>query len=338
MPHRLLNISAITSIALYDCTLLGLYALRVAAPADGPWWLAFVSVWESWWYLPLPLFMLSGLAIKPRLLAIALLIVPLGLWLRSDGELFLPNLPVAGSRRLTVLTFNLRFDHNDLAAVLAAIHEANADVIALQELTTGMDEFLWPELQAEYPYRLSAAVDASWGSGIYSRYPLTLLEVRAANDGFTDTQDAVLDWNGTPVRLINFHTGPPTLYIRPAFVPSLGLPYNYTADVRHAQIDDLIPRLAAIDSPLVLACDCNMDPASYDYQRIASVLGDSFREAGWGYGHTLYYNDSPNSLGWIPLVRIDYIFHSRHWQAALAQALPYASSNHRPVIAELVMP
>lgn len=222
--------------------------------------------------------------------------------------------------------------------MLEAIRNAGADVIALQELTTGMDDYLWPALQAEYPYRLSAAVDASWGSGIYSRYPLTLLEVRAAHNGFTDTQDAALDWNGTPVRFINFHTGPPTLYMRPAFAASVRWPYDYVADVRRAQIDDLIPRLTAIDSPVVLACDCNMDPASYDYQRVASTLADSFREAGWGWGHTLYYDDNPNPFQWIPLVRIDYIFHSQHWRAAEAQTLPYASSNHRPLIVELVMP
>ncbi len=338
MPRRLLNFSAITLIVLYDCALLGLYVLRAITPADGPWWLAFASVWEPWWYLPLLFLVLVGLAIKPRRLAFALIAVPLVLQIRADGELFLPSLPVSGSRRLTVMTFNLRYDHNDPTVVLAAIRNADADVIALQELATGMDEFLWPELQAEYPYRLSAAADASWGSGIYSRYPLTLLEVRATHNGFTDTQDALLDWNGTQIRFINFHTGPPSLYTRALSSFPYRLPYNYLADARSTQITELIPRLATTDSPLVLACDCNMDPASYNYQRITSVLGDSFREAGWGYGHTLYYNDVPNPIRWIPLVRVDYIFHSEHWLASHAQVLPYASSNHRPLVAELVMP
>jgi len=67
---------------------------------------------------------------------------------------------------------------------------------------------------------------------------------------------------------------------------------------------------------------------------------DSFREAGWGLGHTFpaaggrYWALPYPSL----LVRIDYVFHSRDWKAEAAWVGEWdGQSDHRPVIASLTL-
>lgn len=232
----------------------------------------------------------------------------------------------------------MRYDRHSPEQVLEVVLQANADVVALQELPTALDDFLWDRLQGAYPYRLSEAADWPWGSGLYSRYPLTLVENRAWQNRHLDTQEAQLDWNGRSVRVLNIHPAPPALHL--ATLPHLPIPipYDYRADVRHGQVVDLVTRLEALPGPLILACDCNLDPGSYDYALITRQLADGFREAGWGFGHTLYFNDRPNWLQDVPLVRIDYVFHSRDWQAVEARVWPDASSNHRPVVVQLALP
>ena len=57
--------------------------------------------------------------------------------------------------------------------------------------------------------------------------------------------------------------------------------------------------------------------------------GGSFRERGWGWGYT--YSSK------YPLIRIDYIFHTRHWQAVEYQTGSRHGSDHLPVFAELIL-
>ncbi|MBP7692363.1 MAG: endonuclease/exonuclease/phosphatase family protein, partial [Anaerolineales bacterium] len=281
--------------------------------------------------------------VRPLRRQLALLAVPCGLWWVTFGALFTPAgwapAPPPGPS-LSVLTFNVRFDQHSPERVLEVIRQSKADVVALQELTTGLDAFLWQNLQATYPYSVTAAADWPWGSGIYSRLPIALVENRATYQGLLDTQEVRLTWLGRSVRLLNFHPAPPTLYMNWTEIAGVPIPepYDYRADVRHDQVRGLVARLTASAEPTILACDCNLDPASYDYGEITGVLADSFREAGWGFGHTLYFNDRPNFAQSLPLVRIDYVFHSAEWRAMEATALPEASSNHRPVLVRFALP
>lgn len=325
---------------MYALGLVVLYGLRAYARHDGPWWLAFVSVWEAWWYAPLPVLALLVFGLVRSLQGrLALVSIPVVLWIAAFGELFLPSGMAAQGPFLSVLTFNVRFDQHDPDRVLQAILQAKADVVAIQELTTELDGFLTDKLSTEYPYRLSRAADWPWGSGIYSRFPLTEIEDRAWYGGLLDTQDVYVTWNSRPVRFLNFHPVPPSLHWSSGGILPLALPSNYEADIRHAQVADLVDRLRVqAGEPLILACDCNMDPASDDYGQVTQFMQDGFREAGWGFGHTLYNNDQPSWVQDVPLVRIDYVFHSRHFVASEAQVMPFASSNHRPLVVRLAMP
>lgn len=67
-------------------------------------------------------------------------------------------------------------------------------------------------------------------------------------------------------------------------------------------------------------------------------MNDSFREAGVGLG-TSWPVSRMRGLPWFipPLIRIDYIWHSDHFRAVMAQQGPERGSDHLPVLATLAM-
>ena len=92
--------------------------------------------------------------------------------------------------------------------------------------------------------------------------------------------------------------------------------------------------------------DFNATAESAAYATVTNVLADAWREAGWGPGHTFPGADSPGSSRHriagilIPkwLLRIDYVFHSFHWQTLKAWIGPWDDvSDHRPVMVRLAL-
>ena len=73
------------------------------------------------------------------------------------------------------------------------------------------------------------------------------------------------------------------------------------------------------------------------YSTLAGQMGDSFREAGFGLGATWPAFQVVGMNAVLPaLIRIDYIWHSREFQAVNAEVGPYLGSDHLPVEATLI--
>ena len=83
-----------------------------------------------------------------------------------------------------------------------------------------------------------------------------------------------------------------------------------------------------VDGPLIITGDFNSTPYNWAYRHIAQGLQDTFAAAGHGWGATY--------PAVTPLVRIDYILASSHWEV-LGTWVPSAAtlSDHRPVVADL---
>jgi endonuclease/exonuclease/phosphatase (EEP) superfamily protein YafD len=73
-----------------------------------------------------------------------------------------------------------------------------------------------------------------------------------------------------------------------------------------------------------------MTHTSEIYAILSTVLRDSFKEAGWGLGHTLYVGSIP-----VRLQRVDYIWHTGDLVATDARVGSDGSSDHRPIVATL---
>ena len=106
----------------------------------------------------------------------------------------------------------------------------------------------------------------------------------------------------------------------------------------------LLAELADRSDSVIMAGDANMNSLSDAYQIVTAELEDSFRQAGFGLGHTFPGSDIPESdrpqvAGWhVPtwLARIDYIFNSADWVTISAHTARIDGvSDHRGMVSVL---
>jgi vancomycin resistance protein VanJ len=112
--------------------------------------------------------------------------------------------------------------------------------------------------------------------------------------------------------------------------------------LRRAHIQALLTRVRAIDAPLIVVGDFNMVDQNADYRLLTQYLHDSYRAAGYGFGHTFprpgaFYFRSRRLVLPLSLVRIDYIFTSGHWRALEAHVNTHGGSDHLAVLARLAL-
>ncbi len=307
------------------------------------WWPLFLlSTFAEYLFLPLPLILAIALFTRRRETWIgfgAALILGSCLY----GGLFLPS-PAgdAGGATLTVMSYNMRGMNWSPQAVVAAIRAADADLVALQELNPPTADAIHRELMSEYPHQVLDPQVGVTGMGVISRYPLRDTGETLPGEWIGTPQVLSLDFNGGPVTLLHFH----------AFATNFaghGLrsaPTSIERSVRgrEQQARAIVDFVAAHPEPLIALGDFNTVDQSTAYTLIADVLTDSWREVGWGLGHTFpggsEPDGSPVTLFGVPLpmwlVRIDYVFHSEHLRAVSAQIGPWDRiSDHRPVVVGL---
>jgi endonuclease/exonuclease/phosphatase family metal-dependent hydrolase len=92
---------------------------------------------------------------------------------------------------------------------------------------------------------------------------------------------------------------------------------------RAEQIEILVKYINKSPYPVIVCGDFNDTPVSYCYQTISKKLTDAFVNCGSGIGKTY--------VGKIPLLRIDYIFHSNHIESLKFTRHPEEYSDHHPI-------
>ncbi len=126
--------------------------------------------------------------------------------------------------------------------------------------------------------------------------------------------------------------------------PFVNLAVRYDDTARNGQIERLLEHLENEALPYLVAGDFNMSDQTAMYGELARTMGDSFREAGSGYGGSWPVSamEEFTSLpDFVPaLFRIDYIWHSRRFRALETWQGPELGSDHLPLAAmlELIAP
>lgn len=107
--------------------------------------------------------------------------------------------------------------------------------------------------------------------------------------------------------------------------------HSYREDfkIRAQQARRLREELDAETVPFIVCGDLNSTPSNWVYSHLVRGLTDAFREAGAGWGGTYHAR--------LPLFRIDYVLASDDWEVRQAQVSRVAASDHRPLVAELVL-
>ncbi len=298
-----------------------------------PWRPTIVEIISNFLHLLLlpAIPILIFLLIKKQWKRVALWVLPTIAFIMLFGNLFFPNFEASrycawkssACRHIKVMTFNaFGYRAQNRETQIEMIRDSGADIIALQEVDHDLSKTIEIALDDLYPHRILYP-DGTAGTGILSKYPILDYEIlKLSNHGMYHTR-ATIEMYGAEITVLSAHPPPPVTLSQPLYT------------VRgSSEITELLKQIPQ-DGPAILMGDFNITDQSADYTELSgSRLKDAFREVGWGFGPTW-----PNRIqyigNFIPLLRIDYVWHSDDFQAISAHTGPWAKSDHLPLIVEL---
>ncbi len=232
---------------------------------------------------------------------------------------------------LSVLTYNLHMEKNEVEPVLDVLRAADADIVGLVETHYELVAVIDLLFNTLYPYRTTVVFGATNRTMLMSRYPLLTVEHWPGEE--IEMLRATIDFDGREVVVYVVH-------------PTSPGNTGYDSSTRSGQIDLLLETAAAETAPTLLLGDFNMEEWSADYAAITAAYVDAFRtlhpladEPGFTYPDYSLPQSHLNARlpRFTPLIlRLDYIFHSADFETLVAQVWPDSGgSDHRPVYAEL---
>lgn len=271
---------------------------------------SLLETFLPWLGLPIPV--LAALAVVRRSApaGIAVLLC-VAVWLAMFGEIVLPA-KGGGSHDIRVLTNNVHADNADPESAAHKIVAADADVVALQELTPGELAVVRPVLETAYDYSYVRGT-----VGLWSKFQI--LEQRPV--------DLRLGWDRAIRALVKTPKGEVAFYV--AHMPSVRIDVDagFTADQRDESAEALGEAIAGDDvSRIVLLADLNGSVYDRALSPITAQLESAQAAAGAGFG-----------FSWpagFPLARIDHVL-TKGVTATRCWVLPANGSDHRPVAADL---
>lgn len=253
-----------------------------------------------------------------RPLQTLLLLPAAGKFLRDYGLRYLPRVtPYAAYKgTLSILTHNLEHENMNIEAIAEIICQADADLVLLQELNPRVARALQARFAQAYPYCALHPSQDYAGQGVLSRYPILHDEYWTRQMG---NQRVDIQVDGRRLTVYNVHPAAPMWNFR----------LNYRPRLR--EIAELVRLSRENDGPVILAGDFNMSDQSREYARVTKHYRDSFDEVGYGLGLTIHNH--------VMILRLDYVFHSPHFQALEAFVWPTSGgSDHRPLRVTLALP
>jgi endonuclease/exonuclease/phosphatase (EEP) superfamily protein YafD len=218
--------------------------------------------------------------------------------------------------QLRVVTANLSHENAEPDALLAELAAADADVVALQEVTPR----LWgviarTSLRDAYPYRAVRAAEGSGGIALLARAPL-----HGTNVVWLDRRAALLasvEVEGRSVTVLAVHPHSPLDgYSRYA-----------------AEMDDLDAFIERLPRPLVVAGDFNSTRFN---RRFDHLLDGDLRDAHNARGKA-FATSWPNGTRLALPLLIDHVLVSDEVEVLDVWEGDGAGSDHRPVIADLAI-
>ncbi|WP_242072344.1 endonuclease/exonuclease/phosphatase family protein [Microcoleus sp. FACHB-68] len=237
----------------------------------------------------------------------------------------------ASQPSLKILSFNCYWNNTTPQALIKLVEQHKPDLLFLQETNAAHAKKAFPTLKVSYPYHVDAPTIS-----FFSKYPIQFAE-RLNLAGHKQVQQrAIIRVNQQDVMIYHIQVTAP--WIRPRKFFSLFSVPTYVYYDRTKEIKDLVERLQKESLPMIVAGDFNMTDQSQDYDSVKKVLKDAFLASGFGFGFTWPHGWDVGLIlkkfHWklnFPLVRIDYVWYSKHWSSQHSKVLPAVGSDHLPV-------
>ena len=302
--------------------------------------LALLNNFAPWYFLPLVVFLPLGLLLREQWL-IVLMLVLTAIALLWFGPYYLPKRSAKSVERplLRVLTFNIWGDNPCKPEIGTWLREVNADIVFLQEIPKSFILNELPRLLDIYPYQFGPIAEGEWWNSVtLSRYPIVSAKDLLAWDiGVPGLHNAVIDIDGQLISTYNVHMVLP-FKLRGArgVFAAINRALHYDERERRRKIGQMLDFLRGERNPFIVAGDFNMSCYSALYGDIAKLAVDSFREAGKGFGMTWPISVADHQFGiQMPILRIDYLWHSPELRAVEITQLSRFGSDHLPLLATI---
>ncbi len=235
---------------------------------------------------------------------------------------------LAGAPALRVLTFNINYGVGHDPRNIAAVAEADADLVLLQETTEASEHAFREVLSARYPHMLFRECCNAGGLGVLSKYPIREQSYLEPTVGWFPAWRVVVDTPLGPVQALDVHLRPPM-----SDGGSWVAGYFSTRDVRR---DEIAAFWAALDPtlPTLIAGDFNEDAegraiAFLTKQGLKSALPQvQPRAKTWRW---------QTKLGKLRMM-LDHVVYGEGLELRSAEVMDRGTSDHFPVLVVLGRP
>jgi endonuclease/exonuclease/phosphatase family metal-dependent hydrolase len=222
---------------------------------------------------------------------------------------------------LHVMTANMLEGGADPATIVGLVRDHDVAVLALQEFTPAAHAGLQAAgLDALLPYTSLAAEEDTTGSALYSRFPVTAAGARRNGGGFMQAYGTIQPPGAGPLNVESAHP------LAPYAVTALN---DWRGD-----LDDE-PRAEPNGVPRILLGDFN---STLDHQALRALISHGYRDAADADGVGLVGTWGPYAGHPIPPITIDHVLVDRRIGVRDVQVHDIPRTDHRAVVASLVVP
>lgn len=222
----------------------------------------------------------------------------------------------AGGTPVKLLLSNIHAENESAAGLLDLVTREAPDVVIVQELTAEHARELVP-LKDRYPYSLNIPRADNFGISLLSQLPFASARVIQSPPLEHPSLFVTVDIGGQDVTFVTTHP-----------VPPLGQS-GFAA--RNEQLADIGRLIADTDGPIVLIGDLNASMWGFHYRQLLETTGLTNSRNGFGLLPTW-----PAQLPFA-MIPIDHCLVSDDFRTMDARTGPAVGSDHRTLIAELLL-
>jgi endonuclease/exonuclease/phosphatase (EEP) superfamily protein YafD len=233
---------------------------------------------------------------------------------------------------LRIATYNLNYANRSGDAVLSAIAEADADILCLQETTRNSERFLRRKLAGTYPEFHAAGHKGKHFAErfvIASKVKLRDVVFVPPRHGPFGFHHAIISFEGIDIQIVNVHLLPFVVPKNSTFADAMKA--GIATETVHAAEIAAILNVAKGDKPAIVAGDFN---SLSTFSAPVALIDSGFTDS---YASVHENADTHPTWQWptrqMPLrLRIDYIFHSKHFRTIDSAIVRREGSDHSLVV------
>lgn len=219
-----------------------------------------------------------------------------------------------GEGKLTLMTFNVLYNHPQPERVIEHVLKADADIVCLLETNERWSKHLQP-LRDKYPHHVEELDYGAFGFACFTRLPVKSMTTRYFAHGLFPSLVMELEYESKPLTVIATHPPPPMS--------------SHTASIWQTQFIEIAKFASTIQHDLIVAGDLNATPWCHGMHLLQTGSGLQFRTAAPVWPPTWGLN--------LPMmIPIDHVLVKGELSIMQRTIGPDVGSDHRPVLVRLL--